>query len=137
MYVISTVDVYLYVYLYIYIWNPKQPFTNGCFNWMIPNLYIENGCFIKHPFINCCLGFQVDMCVLLPITQIFMFRRSRLPEGPCFPSPHLAWDPSGASVEAKAVGKVEMCQKKCGKKLSWWEMFTTTTTKRRTATLTL
>ena len=30
-------------------WNPKQPFINGCFNWMIPNLYIENGC----------LGFQV------------------------------------------------------------------------------
>ena len=25
---------------------------------MIPNLYIENGCFIKHPFINGCLGFQ-------------------------------------------------------------------------------
>ena len=24
-------------------WNPKQPFRNGCFNWMIPNLYIENG----------------------------------------------------------------------------------------------
>ena len=20
--------------------NPKQPFINGCFNWMIPNLYI-------------------------------------------------------------------------------------------------
>ena len=27
----------------IYTWNPKQPFINGCFNWMIPNLYIENG----------------------------------------------------------------------------------------------
>ena len=40
-------------------WNPKQPFINGCFNWMIPNLYIENGCFTKHPFINGCLGFQV------------------------------------------------------------------------------
>jgi len=22
------------------------------FNWMIPNPYIENGCFAKHPFIN-------------------------------------------------------------------------------------
>ena len=42
-------------------WNPKQPFINGCFNWMIPNLYIENGCFTKHPFINGCLGFQVDI----------------------------------------------------------------------------
>ena len=36
-------------------WNPKH----GCFNWMIPNLYIENGCFTKHPFFNGCLGFQV------------------------------------------------------------------------------
>ena len=25
---------------------------------MIPNLYIESGCFTKHPFINGCLGFQ-------------------------------------------------------------------------------
>ena len=24
-------------------WNPKHPFINGCFNWMIPNLYIGNG----------------------------------------------------------------------------------------------
>ena len=40
-------------------WNPKQSFINGCFNWMIPNLYIENGCFTKHPVINGCLGFQV------------------------------------------------------------------------------
>ena len=39
--------------------NPKQPFINGCFSWMIPNLYIGNGCFTKHPFINGCLGFQV------------------------------------------------------------------------------
>ena len=23
--------------------NPKQSFINGCFNWMIPNLYIGNG----------------------------------------------------------------------------------------------
>ena len=43
----------------IHTWNPKQPFINGCFNWMIPNLYIESGCFTKHPFINGCLGFQV------------------------------------------------------------------------------
>ena len=39
-------------------WNPKQPFINGCFNWMIPNLYIGNGCFTKHPFSTGCLGFQ-------------------------------------------------------------------------------
>ena len=30
-------------------WNPKQPFINGCFNWMIPNLYIGNGCFWDKP----------------------------------------------------------------------------------------
>ena len=24
-------------------WNSKQPFINGCFNWIIPNLYIGNG----------------------------------------------------------------------------------------------
>ena len=40
-------------------WNPKQPFINGCFNWMIPSLYIGNGCFTKHPFFNGCLVFQV------------------------------------------------------------------------------
>ena len=42
-----------------YSWNSKQPFINGCFNWMISNLYIGNGCFTKHPFFNGCLGFQV------------------------------------------------------------------------------
>ena len=42
-------------------WNPKQRFINGCFNWMIPNLYIEKGCFTKHPSINGCLGFQVGL----------------------------------------------------------------------------
>ena len=44
-------------------WNPEQPFINGCFNWMIPNLYIGNGCFTKHLFINGCLGFQVSILV--------------------------------------------------------------------------
>ena len=34
-------------------------FINGCFNWMIPNLYIGNGCFTKHPFKTDCLGYQV------------------------------------------------------------------------------
>ena len=29
---------------------------------MIPNQYIKNGCFTKHPFINGCLGFQVVIC---------------------------------------------------------------------------
>ena len=40
-------------------WNPKQPFINDCFNWMIPNLYIGNGCLTKHQFFNGCLGLQV------------------------------------------------------------------------------
>ena len=31
--------------------KPTQAFINGCFNWMIANLYnIGNGCFTKHPF---------------------------------------------------------------------------------------
>ena len=41
-----------------------QPFINGCFNGMIANLYIENGCFTKHPLINGCLGFQVVVRVV-------------------------------------------------------------------------
>ena len=40
-------------------WNPKQPFINGCFNWMSPNLYIENGCFTKQPFINGCFNWMI------------------------------------------------------------------------------
>ena len=63
-------QITIYIYVYIYAWNPKQPFTNGCFNWMIPNLYIENGCFTKHPFINGCLGFQVYIEFYLHDIQI-------------------------------------------------------------------
>ena len=51
-----------------YSWNPKQPFINGCFNWMIPNLYVENGCFTKQPFINGCLGLQVPTITNQPRT---------------------------------------------------------------------
>ena len=39
-------------------WNLKHLFVNGCFNWMIPNLYIGNGWFTKHPFKTGCLGCQ-------------------------------------------------------------------------------
>ena len=42
-----------------YTWNPKHPFISGCFNWMIPILYIGNGCFTKHPIKNGCLEYQV------------------------------------------------------------------------------
>ena len=61
---------YIYICIYTYAWNPKQPFINGCFNWMIPNLYIENGCFTQHPFINGCLGFQVYIEFYLHDVQI-------------------------------------------------------------------
>jgi len=37
-----------------YPWNPKQPFIHGCFNWMIPNLYLGNVCFTKNPLKNGC-----------------------------------------------------------------------------------
>ena len=40
-------------------WNLKHLFINGCFNWMIPDLYLGNGCFTKHPFKTGCLGYQV------------------------------------------------------------------------------
>ena len=43
-----------------FTWNSKaNQFFYGCFNWMIQNLYMGNGCFTKHPFINGCLEFQV------------------------------------------------------------------------------
>ena len=42
-------------------WNLKHLFINGCFNWMIPNHYIRNGCFTKHPFKSGCSGYQVDV----------------------------------------------------------------------------
>ena len=58
-YYILHISYHIWIHDEICTWNPKQPFINGCFNWMIPNLYIENGCFTKHPFINGCLGFQV------------------------------------------------------------------------------
>ncbi len=39
-------------------WNSKQPVLYGCFNWMMHNLYMGNGCFTKHPLKTCCLEFQ-------------------------------------------------------------------------------
>ena len=46
----------------------KQPVFNGCFNWMIPNHYIKNGCFTKHPLKNGCLRYQVYvLCVLFKL----------------------------------------------------------------------
>ena len=36
------------------IWNSKEPVFYWCFNWMIPNHYIKNGCFTKHPLKHGC-----------------------------------------------------------------------------------
>ena len=33
-----------------YTWNLTHPIINGCFNWMIPILYIGNCYLTKHPF---------------------------------------------------------------------------------------
>ena len=35
-----------------------EPETSVCFIWMIPDLYLGNGCFTKHPFKTGCLGYQ-------------------------------------------------------------------------------
>ena len=43
----------------LYARNLKHLFINGCFNWMIPDLYLGNGCFTKHPFKTGCFGYQV------------------------------------------------------------------------------
>ena len=53
-------DIHIYIYyIYYYTWNSKQPVFYGCFNWMIPNHYIKNGCFTNHPLKKCCLGYLV------------------------------------------------------------------------------
>ena len=39
----------------------NNQFFYGCFNWMIPNHYIKNGCFTKHPLKSGCLGYQAYM----------------------------------------------------------------------------
>ena len=39
--------------------TPNNGFFCGCFNWMIPNHYITNCCFTKHPLKNGCLGYRV------------------------------------------------------------------------------
>ena len=46
-------------------WNSKQPVFYGCFNGKIPNHYIKNGCFTKHPFKTGCLEFQVHISLAM------------------------------------------------------------------------
>ena len=43
--------------------TPNNPVFYGCFNWMIPNHYIENGCFTKHPQKNSCLGYKDNIII--------------------------------------------------------------------------
>ena len=44
--------------LMIKTWNSIQPVFYGCFNLMIPNHCINNGCFTKHPLKDGCVGYQ-------------------------------------------------------------------------------
>ena len=39
--------------------NETSAPKNGCFNGMIPDHHMENGCFTKHPLKMGCLGYQV------------------------------------------------------------------------------
>ena len=43
---VYTISVYEYIYI---PGTPKKTVLYGCFNWMIQNLYMENGCLTKHP----------------------------------------------------------------------------------------
>ena len=44
--------------------TPNNQVFYGCFNWMIPNLYIKNGCSTKHPLKNGCLVYQVGIIMI-------------------------------------------------------------------------
>ena len=55
---------YTHMYIYIYTWNSKQPVLYACFNWMIQNLYMGNGCLTKHPLKTGRLEFQVYIQML-------------------------------------------------------------------------
>ena len=44
-----------------------HPFINGCFNWMILNLYKKNVCFTKHPLKKICFWLQVGLIVTLTL----------------------------------------------------------------------
>ena len=35
-----------------YTWDLKHPFINSCFNWMLPNHDLKNGCLTKHPLFS-------------------------------------------------------------------------------------
>ena len=53
--------------------NSKQPVFYGCFKGMIPNHYIKNCCFTKHPFKTGCLEFQVCIYIYLYMSKTESF----------------------------------------------------------------
>ena len=88
-----------------------QPFINGCFNWMIPNLYIGNGCFTKHLFINGCLGFQEEInipTIHFPVAFGVQFQGTgyRIPLGG---NHQLDTDCGSENVGRKKTPKIGVC----------------------------
>ena len=63
----------MYVRMYTYTWNLKHPFINGCFNWMISNLDMGNGCFTKHPLKTGCLEFQVYKAYICLYGELYTY----------------------------------------------------------------
>ena len=52
--------------MYTNIRKCKQQFSISCFNWMIPNLHMRNGCFTKHPLeFGGCLGYQLAIYIYM------------------------------------------------------------------------
>ena len=49
-------QIYIYICMYITPDTLNIHFFDGCFSWIIPNLYIKTCCFTKHPFKTCLFG---------------------------------------------------------------------------------
>ncbi len=69
-------------------WNPKQPFRNGCFNWMLCNLYLGNGW--KSPNIHLKMVVGSSRQIEFPMAAISNFE-STFPL-PFFWQPKCGWD---------------------------------------------
>ena len=71
--------------MYFHVGNHLEPQTT-IYKWLFqlddePNLYIENGCCTKQPFINGCLGFQATVYIpSLPVIPVCEDRRERTPK---------------------------------------------------------
>ena len=49
----------LYIYSWVYYFTGKlKHLINSWFKWIIANLWMGHGCFVKHPFQSSCLEFQ-------------------------------------------------------------------------------